>query len=542
MMCELRRQEKIEALVPDYDIGSWLGAIAKMRGDHPLLVWAPFDGPTVTISYAAFLDKVQRLAGGMHREGIQRGDRVLLHLDNCPETLLARFACAWLGAVAVVTNSTSSAKDVEFFVQSSRAKAAITQARYATLFEGASSNLRWIATVDDGAGEPYSSVNTVRFEFLYGESKAKTDMSPYDDALVMFTTGSTARPKGAVWTHGNVVWAAQLNAQQQGSSPNDIHLLFLPLFHVVGYSWAFLSTVHAGGTVILQPRFSKSRFWSVADKYNANVSSHVLFTLAVLRKEEVPKHTFRRWITPRYDNQDERLFGVSVLAGWGMTEVLAQAIVSSPYMPTADSAVGRPSLAYDIRIEDENGEAVAPGESGHLTVRGVPGYSLFKGYDGDAEATSQAFDENGFLRTGDRVRLMHDGSIRWEERTKDVIKVGGENVSALEIEKFLISLPGVVEAAVVGKPDSIYGEVLVAFVVANSTAKASELSEFCLSSCSNALARYKVPNAVYVVGEIPRIGVGKPAKATLREVAKADNVHSALENALLPVNVLGAQT
>lgn len=522
-----------------YDIASWLVDLAQRRGAHPFLIWSPFEGEPNVLSYSEFLERVRHLAGGLQRAGVGVGDRVLVHLDNCPETLLVRFACAWIGAVCVATNSGASSDELSFFAESSAATCAITQERFLSLVNTACPLMRWIA-VTDAAGMEQSESRYKAFSELYGEPADLRPADPCAEASVLYTTGSTARPKGVVWTHANVLWGARLNAQQQGLSPEDVHLLFLPLFHVVGLSWAFFSTMWVGGTVVLQPRFSKSRFWPVAQMYRATVSSHVNFTTTVLAQQTVPQHFFRTWVTARYDRTQEQKFGVSMVAGWGMTELVTQVVVASPYAPTVHGGIGRPSLGYVVRIENDMRVLVRSGEAGHLVVRGVPGLSIFKCYEGDPGSTETAFDEDGFFMTGDRVRLFEDGSISFEDRLKDVIKVGGENVSALEVEQFIAKLPGVREVAVVARPHSVYGETVVAFVVPADRNSTHSLPTSVAAACAGGLARFKVPAAIRVIDELPRIGVGKVAKTTLREIAKADVGDAMPQGIRIPTSALDA--
>jgi len=506
----------------DQDLASWLVHLAQRRGAHPFLVWAPFEGAGATWTYASFLEDVRRIAGGLAARGVGTGDRVLLHLENCPEALLVRFACAWLGAVCVATNTAATGAELRFFAEASAAVAAVTQAGFAPLVDESCAALHWIGVIDDAAGPAAPSGRVVSFSALRGDPAPQRRLEGGSDASIMYTTGSTARPKGVTWTHANMLWAARLNAQQQGMRAEDVHLVFLPLFHVVGLSWAVLSTMWAGGTVVLQPRFSRSRYWPAALRHAATVGSHVNFTTRVLSTDPVPAHAFRLWITPQMHEAQQAHFGIPFVAGWGMTEVLAQVIVSEPGWPAASGAIGRASLAYELRVEGDDGAAVRAPGSGHLLVRGVPGLSLFREYDGDAPATAAAFDAAGFFATGDRVRLDTDGSIFFEERLKDVIKVRGENVSALEVEQVIARLDGIREVAVVGKPDLAYGEKVLAFVVPDppcGPAGNGDLVQRVRDECERRLSRFKRPHEVRVIEALPRIGVGKVAKSALRELA-----------------------
>ena len=306
----------------------------------------------------------------------------------------------------------------------------------------------------------------------------------------MFTTGTTGKPKGVVWTHANVLWGSRYSAQVYGHRADDISLISLPLFHVVGLCWSFLPVLWAGGTAVLQPRFSASRFWPASLKYRATLASHVLFTSMALQSQSVPDgHFYRQWTVGRGDSKAQSYNRIpAFMPSWGMTELVAPGIYGDPHSPPAEGALGRPSLAHQVRICDPDGGLVKPGETGELTIKGVRGLSIFKEYDGNPEATASAFDAEGFFRTGDRVTLLEDGWIKFSDRASDIIKVGGEGVSPSEIESVVRGVPGVRDVAVVAAEDATYGQVPVAFVEAE-TMPDRDLEGDILASCRSSLAR-----------------------------------------------------
>jgi crotonobetaine/carnitine-CoA ligase len=508
-----------------YDLAAWLTELARWRGAHPVLIWSPFDGPARVWSYERFAHEVACLAGGLARRGIAPGDRILVHLENCPEMLLARFACAWIGAVCVGTNAHAAGPELTWYAASTGAVAAITQPKFATLVETHCSGLKWVAVTADDAGTPpgpgSAPARAERFEALFAEPLARRAPDPFAPCSIMFTTGTTSRPKGVVWTHANVLWGARLNAAQQRLLATDLTQVFLPMYHVVGLSWCATATMWAGGTVLLQPRFSASGFWPAALQHGATVAGQVFFTLKALAGE-VPRHRFRTWVVARHEPAQMQHFGVDFIAGWGMTEVLTQAIVCEPGLEAPAGAIGRPSSGYRIRIVDEEGRQVRPGEAGHLLVGGLRGLSLFREYDGQAEATAEAFDADGYFRTGDRVILRPDGWLQFGDRIKDVLKVGGEGVSASEIEAVILRTGRVSEVAVVARSDADYGEVPVAFVVPKPDLPSDDVEALVLGACRASLAKFKVPREVRVLHELPTVGFGKVSKARLREMLAQD--------------------
>lgn len=508
-----------------HDVASWLADLARLRGEHPLLVFVPFEGAPKSWSYARFVNDVARLAGGLAARGVRPGDRILVHLENCPETLIARFACAWLGAICVGTNAQAAGPELDWFASSTGARGAITHPRFADLVNTHCRGIEWLAITDDDAGAAPARrpSRADGFEALFGDPLPRRAPDPFAPASIMFTTGTTSRPKGVLWTHANVLWGARVNALQQHMRADDVSLLFLPLYHVVGLSWCAQSAMWAGGTIVLQPRFSASRFWNVAREHGATVGSQVFFTMNAIEAAGVPEHSFQRWITARHEPARMARLGIDFVTGWGMTEMLTQAIYVEPGTEAPNGVMGRPGQGYRIRVVDEDGRQVAPGGAGHLLVGATRGLSIFREYYGDAAATAEAFDEHGYFRTGDRVILREDGWMQFGDRIKDVLKVGGEGVSASEIEAIVARTPGVKECAVVAKPDEAYGETPVAFIVADpglSLEEARVLPETVLARCRENLARFKVPREARLIEALPLVGFGKVSKATLREMAR----------------------
>ncbi|MGK6315727.1 class I adenylate-forming enzyme family protein [Neorhizobium sp. DT-125] len=508
------------------DVSSLIHDRAIRRPDHPLLIWAPAEGAEATWTYASFAHQIACIAGGLASRGIRKGDRVLVHLENCPEALLARFACAWLGAVCVASNAMAAGPELANLAETTGPRAAITQPKFADLIASHVPHLDWIAVTGTDAGvQPRAAdvpERALRFErLLVAPLALQAPPDPHAPALILFTTGTTARAKAVLWTHENSLWASCLGALQQGFRSDDVVQLFLPLFHVVGFSWTFLPILWTGGTVLLQSRFSASRFWPLALKHRATISAHVPFTLAALQQQEKPDHHFfQMWITNRQMPELQRTYGIQKFSSaWGMTEMIAQPIIGgTDHGPLAANSIGRPSMGYRIRIEDRRGEQVDPGGEGELLVGGERGRTLFREYFGNPQATRDAFDDRGFFKTGDRVRLLEDGSIMFVDRIKDVIKVGGEGVSASEVEAVIQQIDGVAEVAVVARPDPLRSEVPVAFVVLQA-GYGKEITNVILQRCQHYLAKFKVPHEIHFLDELPKVGFGKVSKVKLRTLA-----------------------
>lgn len=510
------------------DVAHLVAQKAAHRADHPFLIWEPFDGEGRTWTYGSFYEDVRRIAAGLSARGVKLGDRVLIHLDNCPESLLAWYACAHLGAVAVTTNARSAKAELTYFADHAEVVGAITQPAFADLVREACGGLKFIVVTetDNGAAPETAPAPDEAFPSLYGDADAVPlrDADPFLAVGVQYTSGTTSRPKGVVWTHANALWGGRLCAMHEDLRAEDVHLTYLPLFHTNAQSYSILSSLWVGATVVLQPRFSGSRFWPISLKHKCTWTSMVPFCLRALMSQEVPEaHHYRLWGNGIASTPFDAHFGVKTMGWWGMTETITHGIVSDPNDPTPPMVIGKPSPAYEIAIVNDEGGAVQPGETGDLLIKGIPGLSLFKEYLNNPKATAESFDDQGFFITGDRVTLLENGYIQFADRDKDMLKVGGENVAASEVERVVGSVPGIQECAVVAKKDPMLDEVPVAFLLVpgGEAAAPANLAEDVLAACRNELADFKVPREVHILGEFPRSTLEKIAKAELRKMLEA---------------------
>ena len=512
------------------DLASLLLKRAQTHGKWNFLTWAPFDGAAKSWTYAAFAEDVARLAHGLVRRGVRPRDRVMIHLENAPEYLLAWHALARIGAVAVATNARASGEELSYFSGHAGVTAAITQPALAARVRNSCAGLGWIAvTAHDSGVEPAGGDRPSgedRFEALFGDA-AKAPAPAGDGRrplAVHYTSGSTARPKGVVWTHDNVLWGGQVSANHERLTEADRHLVTLPLFHVVSGIYSTMASLWAGAEVVLQPRFSASRFWPAAIGHRCTWASLVPFCTEALLREPVPqRHWFRNWGHAVLDSSVEEHFRVPLLGWWGMTEIITQGIVGDPALPKRDGAIGRPAPEYRLAVLRDDGRPVEPGETGELRIRGTPGLSLFREYLDNPEATAESFDERGYFITGDLVTVHEDGLIGFVDRAKDMLKVGGENVGPAEVERAIMEVPGVREAAVVGRPDRMRDEVPVAFVVADGGQDTSALRAAIAVRCRAALADFKQPQDIRFLDDLPRTGgIAKVSKPDLRRMLEGE--------------------
>lgn len=490
------------------------------RGAHPFLIWEPFEGEGRTWTYADFGDGVRRFAAGLQARGVRPADRVLVHLDNCPEAVIAWLGCAYAGAVAVSTNTRSSTDELAYFASHSGAVGAITQPRFAAMVKAAAPSLAWLAVTGTDCGaaagpdlagfEPFAAISADPAQLI---ERPHDPMAPFG---IQYTSGTTARPKAVLWTHANALWGARLSAMHEDLRPEDVHLVHLPLFHTNAQIYSVAAALWVGATVVVQPRFSASRFWPVSVKHGCTWTSMVPFCVRALLTQPRPaRHSYRFWGSGVCAPATDAHFGVRTIGWWGMTETITHGTIGSAHLANAPMSMGRPSQAYAIHVLDDDGQPVSPGETGNLHVGGQRGVSLFLEYAGDPAATAAAFRDDGLFITGDRVRLGHDGFLYFSDRAKDMLKVGGENVAASEIERVIALVEGVAEVAVVGKKHPMLDEVPVAFVIPHA-GTGQALAERILFACKAQLAGFKHPHDIRLVESLPRSTLEKVAKNQLR--------------------------
>lgn len=518
----IRKDEQSLTPFEGMDIRTVVDAQARRRHDHPFLIWEPFEDAPRSYSYSEFGHALRRFAAGLSARGIGPGDRLLIHLENCPEALIAWLGCAYLGAVPVTTNTNSTADELAYFASHSKAVGVITQEKFAGAVDFALPEGRVRALID---GPPLQQQAGAGFEEFAAVSACPENLSdrehdPWAPFGIQYTSGTTARPKAVLWTHANALWGARLCAMHEDLRPDDVHLTYLPLFHTNAQVYSVLASLWVGATVVLMPRFSASRFWPVSLKHRATWTSMVPFCTKALAKLPVPpKHRYRFWGNAIGDTPWDKQFGVRTIGWWGMTETIAHGIVGSSHFTDEPLSMGRPSPGYRIHVRDESGQPVRIGEVGDLLIEGQRGVSLFAEYVDDAEATDAAFTTDGLLITGDRVRVGQNGSLFFADRSKDMLKVGGENVAASEIERVISSVNGVLEVAVIGAPHPMLDEVPVAFVLARLEQRDDLVAQI-FRACSEKLAAFKRPTRVEIVESLPRSTLEKVAKSELRALVR----------------------
>jgi crotonobetaine/carnitine-CoA ligase len=456
------------------------------------------------------------LAGLLADADVRHGDRVHVHLPNRVEFLLALFAAAELGASIVPTNTAASADEIAYILDHAAVAASLVDAGGRAVVEAA-----WEA---GSRSRPVLVCEDLDLLGRPSRSLQPEDVAPTDDLAVMYTSGTTSRPKGVRITHANYVWAGEVVAGAVRMTPEDRVLTVLPLFHANAQLYTTMSALVAEATIVLLPRFSASRFLEQAARHGATVGSLFAAPIRMLlaRHEpqaDGPRHRLRVVLfaqnlsdadLARWDAE----VGTPLVQLYGMTETVGPPVINPLGGDRRPHAIGRVSLGYACRVVRDDGEAAREGDVGQLLVAGVPGVTLMRGYLHDPQATDAALPD-GWLRTGDIVRLESDGFLSFVDRDKDMIKRAGENVAASEVEVVLAAHPAVAEVAVFGVPDSVREEEIVAAVVPvdGVDLQVHELEDW----CRQRLASFRVPARFVLRSSLPRTAVGKVQKGVIRD-------------------------
>lgn len=468
-----------------------------------------------------------KIAAHLQSIGIGKGDGVCVHLPNVPEFLPCWFGIAKLGAYMVATNLRSAPDEMEYFLTHSESKALISHTAECEAWEPI---LEQCEAIDPKQVVMFGDAAKIGGHVDGGEilESGSEDfkapaLDPMDLAAVLYTSGTTSRPKGVMITQGNYVWAAEVQVRTQMLTHDDRYLVCLPYFHINAQTYSTLPVMSVGGSMVLMERFSKSRFWDIVHEHKPTVWSYVPALTNMLElhepSERETNHGFRLWGGGLVHARLEKRFGVKTIGWFGMTETITVPVATSPLDEGKPGAVGWPNVGYRVRIMKEDGVTeCAPGEVGELEIHGIPGVSLTKGYLKNPEATAETISEDGWLKTGDNVVADERGYITYVNRKKDMLKVGGENVAASEIERAAMGHPAVYEVAAIGIRDKILGEVPKLYVVLRPGESAEP--QAIIDHCAGKLADFKVPRAVEFIDELPKGTLEKVSKKTLKEWEK----------------------
>lgn len=486
-------------------------------------------------SYREARDDAAALAVALSGLGVEAGDRIAVDLPNWPESVIVTLAAAELGAVVVPLNPGYTSRELQFMLRNSEATVAVTpeqhgETDYLQLFESLLVELpalQYLVTV--GEEDLWYDDRIFQFEDLLssgrGRSWTPAETAPEEEFGILYTPGTTGKPKGVVLTHANLVRTARRTAEALSLEPDDRTLCSVPLFHIFGFGAALFTVLCSGSTLLLQERFEASEALELMERHRVTVFHGVptMFVMALREEglEERDLSPLRTGIVAgapvdeRLIRRARREMAEGLEIAYGLTETSPTVSMTRPSddEERRSTTVGRPLEGVEVRILDEEGEAVPRGESGEIGVRG---YNVMQGYFRQPGETASSFTDDGFFRTGDLAIRDEDGYLRVVGRKSDVILRGGYNVHPREVEDHLRSHPAVLDAVVVGVPHDVMGELVCACVhaVEGAIVSEDELREY----CESALADYKVPDLVRFYDELPRTPDGK---ASRRELARS---------------------
>jgi len=501
----------------------WIEAV-QADPDAPFLQFEAADGSISRWTYGAFEELVARVAGTLAAAGAGPGARVHLALANCPAFVAVWLACGRLGASMVPSDPRSTTREIAVHLERTRPAVGICATAREDVYRAAvPAGMTAIAVAEDGEIDPRLLAG--------GAAVAPAEVGGGDEAAILFTSGTTSTPKGVVITQANYAFVGDVMAGAARLSSRDRFLVVLPLFHANAQYYCFAAAIAVGASVALTSGFSASRFLAQAARHEAtHVSLFAAPIRMILARGAEPVEGLRvrhAWYAQRL-TEDEyarfaALLGCRPRELYGMTETMA-AVLSGRETAGWREAIGGPTVGCRVALlppvdadAAADGEAAADPGLGEIAVAGRRGVELFAGYLDDPQTTEAAF-EGAWFRTGDLGRLDDRGDVLFAGRRGEFLKVSGENVSVIEVESVLTAHAGVMEAAVVGRPDPVRDEVPVAFVVPADGARLEPAA--LLAHCAERLAPAKRPVDVRFVDELPRTSVGKIKKYLLRREAQ----------------------
>jgi long-chain acyl-CoA synthetase len=463
---------------------------------------------------AEFAAAVRGLAARFRGAGVRRGDVVAVKLPNCTELVCVLFAAWSVGAALTPVNPALTADEVRYQLSDSQAVLLVTDQSIDAVPPVVVLDARTIFG-GGGAAPPV------------GLGGAASACEPDDTALIIYTSGTTGQPKGVVLDHANLLAMTSSIIEHFALTATDRSLLVLPLFHVNGLVVGILSVLRAGGDAVIAPRFHPLTFWDDVERHRPTFFSAVPTIYAMLESldpQVAPDTSALRFVvcgaapmSAELIRRFEARYGVPVIEGYGLSEGTVASVVNPLHGLRKPGTVGLPLPGQSVWVVDPHGKPLPPGQPGEVVITGP---NLMRGYLGRPEETARTI-RDGWLHTGDVGSFDEDGYLSIVGRIKEMIIRGGENIYPKEIENALYAHPAVLEAAVVGAPDAVFGEQPVAFV---STRPGYQITgDELIAHCRSKVAKFKVPRVVRIVAELPKNAVGKIAKIDLKKSLEEQN-------------------
>lgn len=511
-------------------------SVVERKGRRHFLTFQNRVGDVFEYTYAAFDEDVNRIANVFLDLGIEKGDHVALHLHSSPEFLMCLFGLAKIGAVAVPINEQYLADEAEYILENSDAICVVVEPLFYETYQELLARGHYfpkgVVVARAGTESPrsnidfssiYTPLGTVEegqqgiydFWMMRCEQSAilrdSCELASDDPVQIIYTSGTTSRPKGVVLTHANMVFSGLYGDWEVSLRGSDRVLTSMPACHSNFQLAALMPVITAGASLIIVEKYSATRFMKQIRHYKATVIQCVAMMLRTLLLQPVDpeekNHCVREVlyfipITDAEKEEFEQRFNLRIMNTYGSTESIGWAITDPPVGARNWPSVGRAGLGYKARICDMNDNELPPGEVGEIQIKGERGRSVMLEYYNNPEATENTFSVDGWLKTGDQGYQDDNGWFYFVDRKVNMVKRSGENISTTELEEILEQHLAIAEAAVIGVPDPIRDQAIKAFVrfAPGESMTLAEVEQY----CKDHMASFKVPTFYEVVEDFPR--------------------------------------
>ncbi len=526
----------------------WVSVVER-RGARSFLTFQNRAGGVFEYTYAEFDKEINRIANVFLSLGVEKGDYVALQLHSSPEFLMCLFGVAKIGAVVVPVNEQYLADEARYILDDVQASVAVVEPlffdTYKQLLNEGMRFPKGLLVARAGSDSPASDIDFSKMytlpgaEVSHGEQaiydfwsmrcaempvlKQEIPLSSDDPVQIIYTSGTTSKPKGVLVTHANMVFSGLYGDWEVSLRGSDRVLTSMPACHSNFQLAALMPVITAGATIIIVEKYSARNFWKQIRHYRATVTQCVAMMLRTMMLQPVDpderNHCVREVlyfisVTDEEKEAFEERFGVKIMNTYGSTESIGWVLTDPPVGKRNWPSVGRAGLGYEVRIADMNDNELPHGATGEIQVKGVRGRSLMLEYFNKPEATAETFTEDGWLKTGDQGYQNDNGWFFFVDRKSNMVKRQGENISTTEIEEILEEHPLIAEAAVIGVPDPIRDQAIKAFVrfAPGCEMSVDEIESYCRSK----MATFKVPSFYEIVDDFPRTCSMKIEKKLLK--------------------------
>jgi len=515
---------------------------AKIRPDKTALNFYGYEMP-----YGMLDSLSDRFAAGLAGLGVEKGDRVGIYLENCPQFVIAFYGILKIGAVAVTCSPMYRSDELEYELKDAGVHVLVIEDPFYNVLAGVSSRVKPRHTILTSFSDflpkepdiPLHPTMSAEKQYIEGTldfmdflDKAAPDDLPGVDidlkedlALLQYTAGTTGHPKGAMLTHGNLAIHGRIARHYYEYEDTDVHLLILPVFHVTGLDIVLNPALAQGSTLIMMARFDLVTMLELIPRFGVtHMVTIAPINIAMISFPEISKYSMDSIrlvisggapVPGQVHEQWEKIIGAPLSEGYGLSECTG-GIIGNNRQNIFPGTVGAPVYFHDIRLVDpDTGKDAAPEQPGELWIKGP---CVMKGYWNAPEQTKDTLTPEGWLKTGDIAVVDDQGRVTIAGRLKEMIKVSGYSVFLQEIDAVLIRHEAVLEAATIGVPHSYRGEEPKSFVVLSPEYQDKVTPEDIMAYCREKMAAYKYPRQIEFIDSLPKSGAGKVLRRALKDL------------------------